>query len=88
MSALTPSLQAKNIDALIRASGNSVQSFWGDLFAQALAGQDLDNILVKPGVREWASESESMAAFACILFCTTQLASEAAFIQLELEVTA
>lgn len=53
-------VQAENIHALIRASGNSVQTFWGDLFAQALAGQDLDNIIVKPGVCEWAS----VAAFA------------------------
>lgn len=48
-------LSAENIHALIRASGNSVQTFWGDLFAQALAGQDLDNIIVKPGATTAAS---------------------------------
>ena len=42
-------LQADNINAIISASGNSVQSYWGVLFAKILAGQDLDNIIMKPG---------------------------------------
>lgn len=47
---LLPSPQADNINALISASGNTVQSFWGGLFAKILAGQDLDSIIMKPGV--------------------------------------
>ncbi len=42
--------QGDNINALVKASGNTVQSFWGGLFAKVLAGQDLDNIIMKPGV--------------------------------------
>ncbi len=44
------SLQGDNINSLVKASGNTIQGFWGGLFAKVLAGQDLDNIIMKPGV--------------------------------------
>ncbi len=59
--------QAHNINALITASGNTVQSFWGGLFSKILAGQDLASIIMKPG-----------ASACCVFLCACQAASAVA----------
>ena len=48
-------VQGDNINAIVKASGNTVQGFWGGLFAKILNGQDLDNIIMKPGASRDAS---------------------------------
>eukprot|EP01084_Bolivina_argentea_P310603 537511_1 len=35
--------------SVITASGNKVQAYWGGLVAKALAGKDLDDVIMKPG---------------------------------------
>jgi ribosomal protein L12E/L44/L45/RPP1/RPP2 len=44
-----PLLQADNLNALITASGNEVQPYWGNLISTFVAGKDLDEFLLKPG---------------------------------------
>jgi len=42
------STQADNINAVITASGNSVQSYWAGLYASLLSGKDVDELIIKP----------------------------------------
>jgi large subunit ribosomal protein LP1 len=42
-------VNADNINAIVKASGNSVQSYWGALYSKLVAGRDVDELLMKPG---------------------------------------
>jgi len=44
-----PLSQADNLNAIITASGNEVQPYWGNLISSFVAGKDLDEFLLKPG---------------------------------------
>ena len=44
-----PLTQADNLNAVITASGNQVQPYWGNLISSFVAGKDLDEFLLKPG---------------------------------------
>ena len=41
---------ADNLNALVKASGNTVQAFWGSLYAKFVEGRDLDDLIMKPGM--------------------------------------
>eukprot|EP00612_Vaucheria_litorea_P005390 CAMPEP_0171464540 /NCGR_PEP_ID=MMETSP0945-20130129/7825_1 /TAXON_ID=109269 /ORGANISM="Vaucheria litorea, Strain CCMP2940" /LENGTH=87 /DNA_ID=CAMNT_0011991663 /DNA_START=93 /DNA_END=352 /DNA_ORIENTATION=+ len=43
-------ITADNINALVTASGNEVQPYWGNLIATFTEGKDLDEFLLKPGM--------------------------------------
>ena len=42
-------VSADNINAIVRASGNSVAPYWGALYSKVLAGRNIDDMLLKPG---------------------------------------
>ncbi len=44
-----PPVQADNLNAIITASGNEVQPYWGNLISSFVEGKDLDEFLLKPG---------------------------------------
>ena len=44
-----PPSQADNLNAVITASGNEVQPYWGNLISSFVEGKDLDEFLLKPG---------------------------------------
>jgi large subunit ribosomal protein LP1 len=43
-------VSADNINAVIKASGNTVAGYWAGLYAKALAGRNIDDMLMKPGM--------------------------------------
>lgn len=42
-------VQKANLDAVVKASGNTIQPFWASLYAKLLEEKDIDDILLKPG---------------------------------------
>ena len=43
-------ISADNLNAIITASGNEVQPYWGNLISSFVEGKDLDEFLLKPGM--------------------------------------
>ena len=57
-------LSADNINALAKASGNTVKPFWGSLYAKLLAGRSMTDLLMKPGASGPAPAAAGGAAAA------------------------
>jgi len=43
-------VSADNINAVVAAAGVKVAPYWGSLMAKFLAGRDIDDMLLKPGM--------------------------------------
>ena len=43
-------VSSDNINAIIKASGNTVATYWGALYSKILAGRSIDDMLLKPGM--------------------------------------
>ncbi len=43
-------VSGENINKLVEATGNTVASYWGALYAKLLASRNIDDLLMKPGM--------------------------------------